>query len=105
MDRTSLCSQLFDFETEEGRWPAVGECMEKPLESRHIDFQRLASIPSPYKALNKDRKDIRLVRVAAAHPGRHEDPLFCILEQAFLDEAHIPKYETISYCWGTSSVR
>ena len=60
---------------------------------------------SPYKPLDKDRKEIRLLRVSAAQANRDESRLYCTLEQAFLDELPGPKYETISYCWGDASVK
>lgn len=51
----------------------------------------------PYKPLNKDAREIRLLRL---EPGTFEDDLHISLEVVNLD--HRPNYEALSYVWGTT---
>ena len=51
----------------------------------------------PYQGLDKERMEIRLLLIKA---GQGSDELLCELQQAFLTSDPIPRYETVSYCWG-----
>src|ERR1700761_2884437 len=64
--------------------------------------RKKAGRKSPYKKLNKKRKEIRLLLVKA---GSHQHPLECELQQGFLAADPKPIYETISYVWGDAKRR
>ena len=55
-----------------------------------------------YQPLAPDRKEIRLLKVEA---GLLAAPLECSLSTVSLLDNPNPVYETISYCWGDSSMR
>lgn len=55
-----------------------------------------------YQALDKEKKEIRLLRLRA---GQGDEPLRCALQQAFLNSSPLPRYRTISYCWGDPKAR
>ncbi|KAI8629772.1 HET-domain-containing protein [Xylariaceae sp. FL1651] len=56
--------------------------------------------PQLYRALNAERKGIRLLRLL---PGAEGEPVEVLFQYASLLEP--PFYETISYCWGDATVR
>jgi hypothetical protein len=55
-----------------------------------------------YEPLNTSRIEIRLLYL---QPGHQEDPIECSLSHASLQYGHIPRYETVSYCWGDRTLR
>ncbi|KAK6434462.1 hypothetical protein LTR95_009351 [Oleoguttula sp. CCFEE 5521] len=55
-----------------------------------------------YRPLDKARREIRLLDLQAGHG---EDIVRCQITHAFLDDATLPSYETISYVWGDPSIR
>ena len=50
-----------------------------------------------YKPLIAVAREFRLLIVS---PGTTDDRLQCALRNVSFDEAFLPQYETISYCWG-----
>ena len=57
-----------------------------------------------YKPLDKNRKEIRILRL---HPASlsSADPVECTLLHVSLKSVRKPKYETVSYCWGDAFAR
>lgn len=64
---------------------------------RHSPSGRRDSKIDPYRGLNAQLKDFRLLEV---HPGSDNDPLTTTLRPASFASKQAPSYETISYCWG-----
>jgi hypothetical protein len=54
----------------------------------------------PYKPLNSDNKEIRLLLVKA---GKADQPIECELQHTSLQSKDRPEYETVSYCWGDAT--
>lgn len=54
----------------------------------------------PYSPLRTEDQEIRLLDV---NPGPPDAPVVATLRHVSLRSDHIPNYETVSYCWGTSS--
>ena len=55
-----------------------------------------------YRPLNTTSKEIRLLEV---HPGQPTDEIACSVHHASLNNPSTIQYETVSYCWGDSSLR
>ncbi|KAI1126431.1 heterokaryon incompatibility protein-domain-containing protein [Nemania abortiva] len=55
-----------------------------------------------YTTLTQGSKEIRLITIL---PGEGDSPVECLLSSADLGAEQVPKYETISYCWGDASSR
>lgn len=55
-----------------------------------------------YRALNRERKEIRLLLVK---PGAGDEPVSATFKHVFLSHNHKPRYETISYTWGDPTQR
>lgn len=58
------------------------------------------SISKIYKHLNHSNNEIRVIRIK---PGRWEDNISCRLEVVSLDRFFKPRYDTLSYTWGSSA--
>jgi hypothetical protein len=59
-------------------------------------------VKSPYNPLNSDLKEIRVLEV---DPGVGNDMVVCKLKHISLLDNPVPYFETISYCWGSPTVR
>lgn len=55
-----------------------------------------------YTALAHGSKEFRLITILA---GENDCPVECLLSSADLGDELVPKYETISYCWGDPNDR
>jgi hypothetical protein len=59
-------------------------------------------VKSPYTPLNSDLKEIRVLEVDS---GVGNDMVVCKLKHISLLDNPVPYFETISYCWGSPTVR
>ncbi|KAK3680251.1 hypothetical protein LTR78_000629 [Recurvomyces mirabilis] len=55
-----------------------------------------------YRPLDKTHKEIRVLDVL---PGSGKQTVRCQMRHVFLTSDPVPKYETISYCWGDARLR
>ncbi|KAF2870557.1 heterokaryon incompatibility protein-domain-containing protein, partial [Massariosphaeria phaeospora] len=58
-----------------------------------------AAKPQIYGNLDYVKNEIRVIKIA---PGRWDDELFCRLKVVSLDRFLSPRYDTLSYTWGSS---
>ncbi|KAI0020218.1 heterokaryon incompatibility protein-domain-containing protein [Xylariomycetidae sp. FL0641] len=63
---------------------------------------RTSTYPAPYKPLNPQKQEIRLLKL---RPGGGDDPIEGTLVHTVLNQPRTRSYETISYCWGDASKR
>lgn len=71
-------------------------------ESKRLEATARMARVDLYTLLDADRQEIRLLHINA---GSGTEAVQCTLKQAFLSSDPLPKYETISYCWGDQSQR
>ncbi|KAJ8105270.1 hypothetical protein ONZ43_g7492 [Nemania bipapillata] len=79
--------------------------MHAPVSTKDLDsagFEDDDKRRMHYTALDQESKQFRLITILA---GETDSPLECLLSAADLGAGLVPRYETISYCWGDPNSR
>jgi hypothetical protein len=90
------CCPALHIETDHNAEPGGSNVLGTRIEQQEL------LVRSPYSPLNSDLKEIRVLEV---DPGVGNDMVVCKLKHISLLDNPVPYFETISYCWGSPTVR